>query len=62
MENGKCTECYPNQLGFWRDQPMNETIRESVTFQKHAYQYYNTLTDALTVWGEQIEGLPDVQN
>lgn len=52
---GNCTECYPNQPKFWRDGPMNEVIRERLTFQRHANIYYYTLNDALAVWGQQIE-------
>lgn len=56
-----CSECYNNDVKFWRDQPMNAIIRERLTFQHHANIYYHTLDDALAVWGQQIEE-PNVQN
>lgn len=51
----ECSECYPIQPILWRDQPMNPTIKEQLTYQRHANQYYHTLNDALAVWGQQIE-------
>lgn len=50
-----CSECYPNQSPCWRDAPMNEEIRKHLTWQRTAIVYYYTLTEALTVWGQQIE-------
>lgn len=59
--NANCAECYPNPPKFWRDGPMNEVIRERLTFQRHANIYHHTLNEALAVWGQQIEE-PNVQN
>jgi hypothetical protein len=57
-----CLECYPNPPRFWRDGPMNEEIRNNLTWQRHANLYYFTLDEALTVWGEQIEEKYHVSN
>lgn len=54
MTHSKCSECYENQPRFWRDQPMNQVIRERATFQKHANQFYYTLDQAMSVWGTEI--------
>jgi hypothetical protein len=56
MNYEQCSECYDNEIKFWREQPMNEEIRKHVTYQRHANLYYHSLDDAMGVWGTQIEG------
>lgn len=59
MNHSDCPECYENKPSFWRDQPMNPVIRERVTFQKHANQFYYTLDQAMSVWGTEIKDVED---
>ncbi|MNC03755.1 hypothetical protein D3C81_1070700 [compost metagenome] len=51
-----CPECYPQgELVFWRDLPMNESIREYVsTYISPPAMYYASLADALAVWGQDF--------
>lgn len=52
----QCPECLPQgELVFWRDLPMNETIREYVrTYISPPAMYYATMEDALAVWGQDF--------
>lgn len=52
----QCPECYPQgELVFWRDLPMNETLREFVrTYISPPCMYYHTLDAALEAWGENF--------
>lgn len=50
-----CRECYETQIVLWRDQEMNEEIREYArTYIGPPKLFYLTLEDAADAWGEKI--------
>ena len=52
----QCPECSPEgELVFWRDLPMNETIREYVrNYVSPPANYYATIEEALGAWGQDF--------
>lgn len=53
----ECTECYPSQADvvLWRDQPMNEELREYArSYISPPVVYFHTLDEALEHIGENF--------
>lgn len=52
----QCPECLPQEgRTFWRNLPMNETLREYTrTYTSPPIVYHATLSDALATWGQDI--------
>lgn len=53
----QCPECLPQEDHIpWRELPINETLREFVrTYVSPPIVYYATLSEALSVWGQDIK-------
>lgn len=50
-----CRECYETQIVLWRDQEMNETLKEYCsTYISPVKMFHLTLDDAMDVWGQKI--------
>lgn len=50
-----CRECYETQVVLWRNQEMNETLKEYVdTYISPVKMYHLTLEDALDAWGQDF--------
>lgn len=51
-----CRECYETQVVIWRNQEMNETLKEYVdTYIPPVKMYYMSLRDAQAAWGEDFD-------
>ena len=52
----QCPECYPGEHTLWREQEMNEELREyASTYISPVKQYYLSLDDAMAIWGTTIQ-------
>lgn len=51
-----CRECYQEQVVLWRNQEMNETLKEYVdTYISPVKIFHLTLEDALDAWGQDFK-------